>query len=128
VPCDAGAALQAARQQTKDATICQARRLRSANPDLPVLGVEMDPERVDKAQIYSDEHTFFRIGGFNFPLQSWVDGTPETVRLIRAFNDLRQYAEGMGAGACERLSSTVFPVAGLSKAPQIPLAASGRQI
>lgn len=90
-------------------TLESAKRLRKVNPDLPVLGVEIDPERVDKAQIHADEHTFFRLGGFNLPLQSWADGTLETVRLVRAFNVLRQYDEGMVAGAYERLFQYILP-------------------
>lgn len=90
-------------------TLESAKRLRTVNPDLPVLGVEIDKERVEKAEIYANEHTFFRLGGFNLPLQSWADGTPETVRLVRAFNVLRQYDEGMVVGAYERLFQCILP-------------------
>jgi hypothetical protein len=69
-------------------TLESAARLRRANPRLPVLGVEIDPERVARAVPYADDLTCFRLGGFNLPLQ---DG--ETVRAIRAFNVLRQYDE-----------------------------------
>jgi hypothetical protein len=65
-----------------------AERLRSINPQLPVLGVEIDPERVQRALPYADENTQFRLGGFNVPL---LPG--EGVRAIRAFNVLRQYEE-----------------------------------
>lgn len=74
-------------------TLQSAARLREVNPELTVLGVEIDPERVEAAQRYADERTFFRLGGFNLPLGTWPDGTPETVRLVRAFNVLRQYDE-----------------------------------
>jgi len=69
-------------------TLESAERLRRLNPRLPVLGVEIEPERVARAEPYADALTQFRLGGFNVPLH---DG--ETVRLIRAFNVLRQYAE-----------------------------------
>jgi hypothetical protein len=74
-----------------------------------VLGVEIDPARVAAAQPYTDEHTSFRQGGFNLPLGSWPDGTPETVRLVRAFNVLRQYDEEAVTGAYERLFQYILP-------------------
>jgi hypothetical protein len=90
-------------------TLESAARLRRLNPTLPVLGVEIDPERVAAAQPYAAEHTFFRLGGFNLPLQTWPDGAAETVRLIRAFNVLRQYEESEVAPAYERLAHYVLP-------------------
>ncbi len=90
-------------------TLESARRLREANPHLYVLGVEIDPERVAQAQACADEHTFFRLGGFNLPLRTWPDGTPETVRLVRAFNVLRQYDEGAVLSAYERLFEYLLP-------------------
>jgi len=69
-------------------TIESAQRLRKLNPTLPVLGVEIDPERVQAAQVYQDEHTQFRLGGFNLPFAA-----NETARIVRAFNVLRQYEE-----------------------------------
>lgn len=90
-------------------TLESAARLRRLNPNLPVLGVEIDPERVAHAQPYADALTFFRLGGFNLPLQKWPDGQPETVRLMRAFNVLRQYEESAVAQAYERLAHYVLP-------------------
>ena len=69
-------------------TLESAVRFRKVNPNLNILGVEIDKERVEAALPYADDKTFFRLGGFNLPLQSG-----ETVRLIRAFNVLRQYEE-----------------------------------
>jgi hypothetical protein len=54
--------------------------------------------------LYADERTFFRLGGFNLPLKEG-----EHVRLIRAFNVLRQYEEQDFAPACERLAQYVLP-------------------
>ena len=68
------------------------------------MGVEIDKERVDAALPYSDDITFFRLGGFNLPLK---DG--ESVRLIRAFNVLRQYEEKDFIPAYERLTQYVLP-------------------
>jgi hypothetical protein len=85
-------------------TLESAERFRKWNPTLRVLGVEIDPERVATAQSFADAQTFFRLGGFNLPLQYG-----EKVRLIRAFNVLRQYDEAEFDPAYERLSQYVLP-------------------
>lgn len=59
---------------------------------------------MDAALPYADEITHFRLGGFNLPLQPG-----ESVRLIRAFNVLRQYEEKDFAPAYERLAEYVLP-------------------
>lgn len=90
-------------------TLESAWRLRRINPALPVLGVEIDPERVAAAQPFADEQTDFRLGGFNLPLRSRADGSPETVRAIRAFNVLRQYEESDVAGAWQAMARGLLP-------------------
>ena len=85
-------------------TLESAERFRRVNPNLPILGVEIDKERVDAALPYADERTHFRLGGFNLPLQAG-----EGVRLIRAFNVLRQYEEADFAPSYERLTEYVLP-------------------
>jgi hypothetical protein len=90
-------------------TLESAQRLRRINPALPVLGVEIDPERVAAAQFYADDLTHFRLGGFNLPLRLRADGAPETARVIRAFNVLRQYAEGDVAAAWEAMGRSLLP-------------------
>jgi hypothetical protein len=90
-------------------TLEMAQRLRRLNPRLPVLGVEIDPERVAAALPYADDLTHFRRGGFNLPLTPRPDGTPETVRAIRAFNVLRQYDEAAVAAAYAELAHGVLP-------------------
>ena len=77
---------------------------RAANPNLPILGVEIDRERVEAALPFEDEKTFFRLGGFNLPMKAG-----EHVRLIRAFNVLRQYEEKDFVPAYERLAEFVLP-------------------
>ena len=69
-------------------TLEMAQRLRRLNPQLNVIGVEIEPDRVERAKPYIDELTDFRLGGFDIPLLRH-----ERVRLIRAFNVLRQYDE-----------------------------------
>ena len=81
-----------------------AERFRRLNPTLKVLGVEIDPERVANAQAYADPRTFFRLGGFNLPLEAG-----ESVRAICAFNVLRQYEEADVVLAWERIAQSVLP-------------------
>lgn len=85
-------------------TLESADRFRSFNPTLPVLGVEIDAERVAAAQPFADAQTHFRLGGFNLPLHSG-----EGVRLIRAFNVLRQYEETAVAEAYTMLAHYLLP-------------------
>jgi hypothetical protein len=90
-------------------TLESAKRFRRINPTLRVLGVEIDPERVVAAQPYADALTVFRLGGFNIPLQVGSDGQPESVRLIRVFNGLRQYEEPEVAEAYALMTRAVPP-------------------
>jgi len=85
-------------------TLESAQRFRKLNPNLKILGVEIDKERVEAALPFADEKTFFRLGGINAPLK---DG--EHVRLIRAFNVLRQYEEKDFAPAYEQLANHIIP-------------------
>jgi len=85
-------------------TLEMGARFRRLNPDLAILGVEIEPERVAAAQPYASEQTFFRLGGFNLPLQEG-----ESVRLIRAFNVLRQYEETQVRSAWEQMGSSLLP-------------------
>lgn len=85
-------------------TLESAERFRRLNPELKVLGVEIEPERVAAALPFADGRTFFRLGGFNLPLQPG-----ETVRAMRAFNVLRQYEESEVLPAWEQMSRYVQP-------------------
>ncbi len=85
-------------------TLESAERFRKVNPNLKILGVEIEKERVEAALPFADDKTFFRLGGFNLPLKE-----NEHVRLIRAFNVLRQYEEKDFAPAYERLAQYVLP-------------------
>ena len=85
-------------------TLESAERFRRINPRLKILGVEIDKERVEAALPFADTRTFFRLGGFNLPL---IPG--ETVRLVRAFNVLRQYEEKDFTPAYQQLAGYVLP-------------------
>ncbi|RKT76804.1 hypothetical protein DFJ68_0204 [Terracoccus luteus] len=73
-------------------------RLSRVRPDVRVVGVEIDPVRVDAALPLARENLAFRIGGFEVPL----DGG-ERATVVRAFNVLRQYPEDEVAGAWARV-------------------------
>ena len=94
---------------TPTTTLESLARLRSINPTLPVLGIEIDPDRVAAAQPYVEPGLDFRLGGFNLPLAAWPDHTPESVRVVRAFNVLRQYDAGAVAAAYAQLAACVLP-------------------
>lgn len=90
-------------------TLESAFRLRRFNSTLPVLGVEIDPVRVENALCHVDAHTHFRLGGFNLPLRRLPDGRIESVRAIRAFNVLRQYDESAVAAAYDEMAHSALP-------------------
>lgn len=85
-------------------TLESAARLRQLHAELPVLGVEIEPERVARGKAFADKNTCFRLGGFNLPLR---DG--ETVRLVRAFNVFRQYDVAEVRAAYDQLMSQILP-------------------
>lgn len=76
------------------------------NPNLRVLGLEIDPERIAAAQPYINPPTIdFRLGGFNV-----ADLTGHSaVRIIRAYNVLRQYEEDAVMPALQRMSEALEP-------------------
>jgi hypothetical protein len=77
-------------------------RLRTVNPRVEVVGIEIDPARVAAARPYEREGLAFRLGGFELPV-----GRPPA--LIRAFNVLRQYDEDAAWRAWDRLCAGLAP-------------------
>lgn len=85
-------------------------RLRSLRPDVEVVGLEIDPARVEQgtqflAQCPRPEPyagLSFNLGGFELPL-------PRPPLLIRAFNVLRQYGEEEAWRAWDRLCGGLAP-------------------
>ena len=61
-------------------------RLSVIRPDVRLVGIEIEPERVRLAQELERPGLSFQLGGFELPVQ----GRPV---LVRAFNVLRQYEE-----------------------------------
>jgi hypothetical protein len=84
-------------------TVEWAERLWTVRPDLRVLGLEIDPERVAAAGPYQNPPKLeFRLGGFELPV-------PAPPVLLRAFNVLRQYDEGAVAEVWARLCAGLAP-------------------
>ncbi|MEO7058976.1 MAG: class I SAM-dependent methyltransferase [Lapillicoccus sp.] len=79
-------------------------RLRRVRPDVEVVGIEIDPARVTAAQGLERPGLTFRLGGFEVPL----DGGGRPV-VVRAFNVLRQYAEGEVAAAWAEVTGRLAP-------------------
>jgi len=63
-------------------------RLRRVRPDVQVVGIEIEPERVLLGKSLEREGLSFRLGGFEVPLEAGRQAT-----VVRAFNVLRQYDE-----------------------------------
>jgi len=61
-------------------------RLARLRPDVEVVGIEIDPDRVARAAAAARDGVTFRRGGFEIP-------TDRRPAVIRALNVLRQYAE-----------------------------------
>jgi len=83
-------------------TLELSRRLAAVRPDVEVLGLEIDPERVDAALPYADPPRLrFEKGGFELAGRRPV--------LVRAMNVLRQYDEAAAAQAWTTLQVHLAP-------------------
>ena len=79
-------------------------RLRPVRPDVDVVGIEIDPERVAAARPLEGPGLSFVRGGFELP----VPGGRRPV-LVRAFNVLRQYGEHEVAAAWQVMAGRLAP-------------------
>jgi hypothetical protein len=79
-------------------------RLRRVRPDVRVVGLEIDPERVEAAGGAVRPGLTFAVGGFEVPL-------PHGARpvVVRAFNVLRQYPEEAVEGAWRIVRDRLAP-------------------
>ncbi|MCG8914193.1 class I SAM-dependent methyltransferase [Actinokineospora sp. PR83] len=83
-------------------TVELAARLRAVQPDVRVLGLEIDPERVAAAAPAADPPRLdFRRGGFELAGARPV--------LLRAFNVLRQYTEAEAVAAWDIMLTRLAP-------------------
>jgi hypothetical protein len=79
-------------------------RLARVRPDVEVIGIEIDPERVARASRDARPGVSFRLGGFEVPLPAGRRAT-----VIRALNVLRQYEEAEVPAAWERMLGRLQP-------------------
>ncbi|MDN5768492.1 MAG: class I SAM-dependent methyltransferase [Humibacillus sp.] len=79
-------------------------RLAVVRPDLQVVGIEIDPARVEAAQPLERDGLSFRRGGFEVPLDGGRHAT-----VVRAFNVLRQYPEHDVDAAWDRVRERLTP-------------------
>jgi SAM-dependent methyltransferase len=79
-------------------------RLAKVRPDIEVIGIEIDPERVALASRDTRPGVSFRQGGFEVPLP-----IGRRAAVIRALNVLRQYDESEVASAWDRMLARLQP-------------------
>ena len=79
-------------------------RLRLVRPDVEVVGIEIDAERVRAALVLQRPGLSFITGGFELPLPAGRRPV-----LVRAYNVLRQYPEAEVAPAWTLLRSRLAP-------------------
>ncbi len=84
--------------RTPITTIEWFERLAQTQPDVRMIGVERDVERVAAAQSLAQPGLCFRKGDFQLPLHKG-----ERVQLLRAMNVLRQYPETAALSAHNQL-------------------------
>lgn len=79
-------------------------RLAAVRPDVVVVGIEIDPERVRIATEATRDGVEFRLGGFEVPLPGG-----RRPAIVRALNVLRQYDESEVAEAWATMRSRLAP-------------------
>jgi hypothetical protein len=84
-------------------------RLARIRPDVEVVGIEIEPERVRLAQLEAVPGVSFRLGGFEVPLSPADEAAGRRPAVIRAFNVLRQYSEAEVAGSWSLMTERLAP-------------------
>jgi hypothetical protein len=84
-------------------------RLALRRPDVEVVGIEIDPERVRIASAAARDGVTFRLGGFEIPLEASDGGVGRRPVIVRALNVLRQYDEAEVAGAWATMTARLQP-------------------
>ncbi len=79
-------------------------RLATVRPDVEVIGIEIDPDRVSSAARDARPGVSFRLGGFEGPLPG-----ERRASIIRALNVLRQYDESEVRPAWDRMLARLQP-------------------
>ena len=90
-------------------------RLSAVQPNVTVVGIEIDRERVNSALPFEKHNLLFGLGGFEVPLPKPLN-VKDKMTVIRAMNVLRQYDESEVKSSWElmqaRLTSKGFIVEG----------------
>ncbi|KRE54738.1 methylase [Phycicoccus sp. Soil748] len=79
-------------------------RLRRVRPDVEVVGIEIEPDRVALGQALARDGLSFALGGFEVPLPRGRQAT-----VVRAFNVLRQYDESQVGAAWATVQDRLTP-------------------
>jgi hypothetical protein len=88
---------------TPTTSIEMLQRLAQTNPEVTVIGIEIDRERVERGLPFQTKNLLFGLGGFEIPLpKSFSD---RQVDVIRAMNVLRQYDEAEVFASWELMQS-----------------------
>ena len=100
---------------TPTTSIEMLERLSKVQPNVTVVGIEIDRERVNRALPFQRSNLLFGLGGFEVPLPQPLKAD-EKVTAIRAMNVLRQYDESEVPAAWKlmqsKLSADGFAVEG----------------
>jgi SAM-dependent methyltransferase len=89
---------------TPTTTLELAERMRAVRPDVEVVGLEVDPERVARGAAAAMPGVSFGFGGFELPLPGG-----RRPAVVRALNVLRQYDEGEVGAAWRRMTDRLAP-------------------
>lgn len=85
-------------------------RLRAIRPDIEVVGLEIDPARVEEAaQLLQASGGVERYSGLRFEVGGFELAVSRPPVLVRAFNVLRQYSEEEAWQAWDRLCAGLAP-------------------
>ncbi len=88
---------------TPTTSIEMLQRLAKTNPEVTVVGIEIDRERVERGLPFQTKNLLFGLGGFEVPLPKPLEG--KEVDVIRAMNVLRQYEESEVLASWELMQS-----------------------
>jgi hypothetical protein len=88
---------------TPTTSIEMLQRLTQTNPQVTVIGIEIDRERVERGIPFQTKNLLFGLGGFEIPLPK--PHSDKQVDVIRAMNVLRQYDESEVLSSWELMQS-----------------------
>lgn len=93
---------------TPTTSIEMLERLSEVQPNVVLVGIEIDKERVNRALPFQSNSLLFGLGGFEVPLPSPLK-PDDQITVIRAMNVLRQYEEAEVKAAWDLMRSRLRP-------------------